>query len=580
MPTLEELAHSLAPEERKDLLKKIESSLFGVNDDKGEPIYPKIFSEEQREFVILQKMRELSIFERIVLWFRNLFTARSKEEAFLQLYLSKKRKKINRLAFDMFNLRTFSIKPGFLEYLIALDISSRFLLDFYRTLWGDKSFFVELIHETLNTMIPSCKKELFDFISREEIFNLFLEGKSRENVKKILRKKIESYLESIPKEIFRDMDYNLLPLFAARNLVFFPYGLFYNLFNVSDPDTVSDFSTLREVGFSKCEHLLERLYYAVSVFNRFIKYDIPDAIFKYYYSYIQSKKEKDEKQFYDVDSLKSAFKSLREATINFYKKIPLSDFFQVVHKDPFYRFYIYVPSIDAKNFYSSSLILHIIGEYDDSVLDIIRDVISSLNSSLFPFGKERMDNLNTFATSRLKTLFPHSFMYIESFSVIFTVFKRWYIMELRDFFETMAKAIPTRFKNVLTVLNSINKDIDDFLSEMISFEQSFSLDNPDGRLLFISEDRTAVSDVQRHLIDQKGKEAYEIVNAARGIISKFGDFFDRLIDILPDITDIAEEYYTSDEPFQEYVYGWRNKIKSLDLLLNLLKDSEHDLFFK
>jgi hypothetical protein len=89
-----ELAQSLSENERKALLERIQKSLQ-IHKSNERDIFHQESNEKERELFIFQDKNRMGIWERIVLWFKGIFSPKSKTEVFIEYKLEQIQKRLD-----------------------------------------------------------------------------------------------------------------------------------------------------------------------------------------------------------------------------------------------------------------------------------------------------------------------------------------------------------------------------------------------------------------------------------------------------------------------------------------------------
>jgi hypothetical protein len=408
--SIRELAHALPEGERRALLAKIQKSLQ-INDDDQISIYHSRGDSEVRKAAIRNEWQKMSIWSRIVLFFRKLFSTKTEDELIQVMSLERIQRKLHSRDEELVRFEGRYLQPGFAELVYQLYLSLLPLINIFRKFWKNPELLQGLVEFVLDRKIPNAKSSIFRFITFDELQALFEKFENKDAIKRELVRTIDVYLENIPPEVFREIEEGIFPLYYYKELVLFTFEDFFQRFSVD----VLQVSQGGDVNFKPAKAdplmpMLEHLYYASYAARRAQAIStLHEEVFIYFSSMTDRPRpdatmlgsihdpslepphedlaEADEGDLeelpgkYQELSLlgteqRKIFKEISDAVETFWRHSNLGNIIRFFRGDPFYRFIAYAPRLNVKEFYQSALQLKVLEELDEQYANVRREVIN------------------------------------------------------------------------------------------------------------------------------------------------------------------------------------------------------------
>ncbi len=554
--TFDRLSGSLTEKERKSLLRKIKTSLSFSN-DLNENVFHKDTDKEERELLIQHDMERVSIIERFILWLLSLLRGREKKEIFLDRKLSEIKSKIQRRIGGIKGLDTRSLDPVIAEWVFEVYGEASNLIPLIKTLWEKNEDIEKLFMEGIENSLENPKRKVTDLLSLEKMKELYSEKNSKEVLKKEVIKALDSYLASIPKEQFENIEKGILPFYHIKDLVLFPFMDFFDLFHFK-PTSTKDVPNFKSASGMLCLELLEKFYYALYAASKvedgqkvnekimtIIVEKEKDLRNKKWEEFEEEEEndaeepvseesaeiETDEKsenesiqpEDDEVDlnvTVKTILNDRVQRTINkakeMLKKIPLPLIIRYFRRDPYFQLIVYIPKLKLKDFYESMLRIRFLQEIDQAFLRVREMVVKERINNMFRGKSQRnLHYYRKYSSMDYEKLGLPSFSHSESLNLLYNYIIHNYRGDIQELVQILSRGVLKQNRiavNRLLVHAAAVEDLGDKIKE---FDTSLSPDEEDGKL-FQRMRHSIAGDVThqrlyRTLVAQKDKEVKSIL---------------------------------------------------------------------
>lgn len=576
--TVRELAQALPEGERRVLLSRIQKSLQ-LNSDSESSIYHGKSDDEDQAARILADIRKLGLWQRIVLFFKKLFSSKTEQELFVGMKIEHIFRRLQNKGHDLVQLEGRWLEPAFAELVYALYIQILPLINIFRRFWKAPDTLQGLVEFILERRVPNAKSSIFRFMTFQELQDYFEKFESKESLKRELLKRIDIYLENIPPEVFREIEDGIFPLYYYKELVLFDFTHFFNAFQVDIHSAVSGGRI--EFHAAKADPMLEQLehlYYALYAARRaqavssmheevFMYFSAveedssgiqptvvedapespfdnemspPDSVGSEYGNGVKTAASPDSGDFSSSTGgfeQKKLFKEIAGAVEQFWQKAQLGNIIRFFRKNPYYRFIAYAPNLNIKDFYLSALRLKVLSELDEQFSNVRREVIRKKKERIFPKNMQDFEFYRRSVISSSNVKLP-VFRYVDSIGTLYHFlvyrFERVHLEALR----VLARILPERFRDYGSRLILSIAALEDLLESIRTFDYSFSPLSDEGksfyRLRYAAEKDLTQLKAYRVVVAQKDKEV-------RGYLDKGADQLHTLDQLLDKIHDAQLE---------------------------------------
>ena len=176
--TLREMALALTEDERKELLRRIVGSL-SLKRSEGRDIYAQEIAPEERLELMSGEIAELSVWRRIVYFFRRLLSTKSDDQAFVEFRLAELRKRIRSVCPGLMPVEHHTVREEFARIVWELYRAAYPLIPMFLDLWRSKEYLQQSVEYLLSQRIPAARGDLDDFASMDELQSSFLEHEQK-----------------------------------------------------------------------------------------------------------------------------------------------------------------------------------------------------------------------------------------------------------------------------------------------------------------------------------------------------------------------------------------------------------------
>jgi hypothetical protein len=547
--SVRELALALPDGERRALLAKIQKSLQ-IDEDTQTTIYHSKGDTEARKAAVRAEWQRMSIWSRIVLFFRKLFSTKTEDELIQAMSLDRIQRRLHARGDELIRIEGRYLLPGFAELVYRLYLSLLPLINIFRKFWKNTELLQGLVEFVLDRKIPQAKSSIFRFITFNELQQLFEKHENKDAIKRELVRQIDVYIENIPPEVFREIEDGIFPLYYYKELILFNFEEFFTKFQVD----ILQVSEGGDVNFkpAKADPLmseLEHLYYAVYTARRAQAVSsLHDEVFVYFSSMtdrprpesatmlgsihdpglepphddlaeISEDEVGDLPEKYQELSLlgteqRKIFKEIAGSVENFWRLSSLGNIIRFFRGDPFYRFIAYAPRLNVKEFYQSALRLKVLEELDEQYANVRREVINHKKDQIFPRGMQGFEFYTRSVLSSSNVKLP-VFRYVDSLTSLYQFLIYRFERDFLETFRVLARILPERYRDHGSRLILSIANIEELLDHIRSFDYSFSPLSDDGksfyRLRFAAEKDITQLKAYRVVVAQKDREVRELI---------------------------------------------------------------------
>ena len=549
---LRELALALTENERKELLRKIAGSL-SLKSPEGRDIYAQEIAPEERQTLMADEISGLSIWRRIVYFFRRLVSTKPDDQTYIEFRLSELRKRIRSVCPGLMPVEYHTVREEFARIVWDLYKAAYPLIPMFLDLWRSKEYLQQSVEHLLSQRIPAARSDLDDFVSMEELQSAFLEHEQKGDVRKLVVERLHLYLEEVPDDLFQHLEEGILPFYFLKGLCLFDYNAFFDVFGfdpgITPPEEMPPF---REAPTSAVLPHIEQLYYGLYSAGRLERgfYVHSEMIDRYL-----ELKERDGIGLEDADGSsengdasertespsESAYQERRSQVqessdylsellnegFRVGRRLPFVELMRFLRRDPYYRVSVYLPTLKLREFYHSYLMIRILSELDERFPEIRRGVVDRMVEEVFggtppPFAYFRPG----VQIASAKLGLP-DFRHMRSLNLLYSFLRFVYRGRMQEMVRTLARVLPSRQRETAGDLLIHVSGTEATLADLEHFDESFSPDSEDGRafyrIRYAVEKDVTLHRSYRNIVQQKDREARGLVDRGmehlRGMIS-------------------------------------------------------------
>ncbi|HUX21610.1 MAG TPA: DUF5312 family protein [Spirochaetia bacterium] len=520
----ERLADTLPEKERKDLLEKIHQSMsFGDGGD--ENIYEKQMTSDEREVLIKQDLDRLSLVARFLIWLRSAVSGKSKKDLLVSSKIRALKAVINNKCPGLTGFETRDITAKFAHAVFGLYKLTLPVAAIYRKLLLRSKEMEGAFVRLLEGRYPQTRVTLSDVISSEALEQVYDEKGQEQAVRRVAIEKFDEFGWKLDDRMFSEVEDAIVPVFYLKDIVFFPFGSFFELFHFSVASMLPDQEPVFKSASAMLalEHL-EKLYFALynaskiaSPFKlaedvaRYLLYlngeagtpaatrpaprtepledvaeppgaegsvDDGEAVVE-----AAARQAAAEQEGRDEELLVEDLTALFDAVRKFERQMPIAELIRYFLKDPYHRMYVYVPKLRMKDYYMAVVKVRILAELEKLAPALRVRVVEHKIEKLFK-GQQLIEFLNyrEYKSIDYETMGLPFFSRTWSLKVLYN-FIRWYY---REYVQELVKILGT----VILVQNRVTRNkllqfataVEDLEQKIREFDASLSPDSEEGKL--------------------------------------------------------------------------------------------------
>lgn len=508
-----DLSRGLTQNERDELLKKIKTSLTIDNENSG--LHQEEMDKDEKLAIIKKEKNEISLIRRFFLWLQSKLTGRSVEELMLSGKLKRIKRKIRKKDSGLTGFETRNLTPRFAELVYELYKAVVPVRNLFKKIWLDdnslNTFFMDIVEEGIGERI----QDIEDIVSFDAVISAFGKAGRKEDIKSLIVDKLFVYVDSINKNIFKELEIDLLPLYRLKNLVLFSYVNFFQQFGYTLLDTpYTENPHFKNASAVLCLEDLEKLYFAVYAASKLerrvnLNSKLMDRLA------VISGNDPDESSSHIVTDLEFVI----QKALWFYEKVPLADLIRYFKKNPFIKMIFYIPSVDLKEFYRTTLKMRLLNRLDERFEEIQKEYIVQEIENLFS-GKHYVNfqNYREYSSIDYEKLGVSSFRNIKPLSLVYNFIECFYRGGvIQSIVRVLEKGVLSHNRLMRDNMLQYASTLEDVSDRIRIFDNSLSPDSEEGKVFHklrfsISKD-VSQQKIFRKIVIQKDREAKNLAEA-------------------------------------------------------------------
>jgi hypothetical protein len=327
--------------------------------------------------------------------------------------------------------------------------------------------------------------------------------------------------------------------------------------------------------------MLDDLYYALYAAGKARQgTEIHDEILKSY-ERIHAQESGTEPDGSEAQRLKEGMDALKKATAHLDARTPTADLIRYLKEDPYYRFVVYVPKLDLREFYQNALTVDVLTQLDERFPRIRAGMVRRMIESIF--GREPPDfsHFNANIPEGLSKLGLRGFRHVHSLNILYNYIHQIYRNRHQELVHTVGELLPTRNKNVSNDLAYHSAGIEDLVEKIRTFDYSFSPEGDNGkryyRLRYAVERDASQHRLFQEFVSQIDREASSLTRQGVDHLQGLERIFRELItDMPPGLADQFRRRFAAlerppalDALLKERVVEFANVSRLLGQLLSI-----------
>lgn len=572
---LPDLARTLPEKERRKLLKKLEGSI-NINTAEEESIYKKQVEKDERELLIKNDIKRAGLFTRFRLWLRKIFSGKEAADVFVGLRLSQLKNTVQQKGNKIAGFDTRSLQPVCGEYFFKVYTTVFPLIKLYKNLWTDSKIFERAIMNIIIKNIPDNKNAVHDFISFEEMEEIYLQTSSKIELKDKFLERLEHYIQNVPTKIFHEIELGILPVYYLKDIVLFPYSDFFKLFHYvyNEKEEKPVFKTASAV---VALEYLERMYYAVYLASKINKDVRLDEDFLDDLCRMNAREgEENPCDALEDKGIEGIIPDIVSAAAELGRKVPFVELIRYFREDPYYQLIFYIPKLHLSDFYLSKLKLELLPQIDDLFPKVRKTVIEKRINELFPDKRlETLRYYRDYDSLDYQKLGLPTFTHTKSVNLLYNFITRYYKIRIQQLIQILSQTLLKQNRITLNRLMLHSSAIEDLENKILAFDNSLSPEEDDGKL-FQRIRHSIGSDpshqrLYRSLLQQKDNDVKSLLEKGKesflGIKKVFDEFLDSPVET---VTQRINTHYFIDNESKTLARALKERSDKIDKFRNLL----------
>ncbi len=510
---------SLSQDEQKKIRARIERALC-LGEDSVTSIIPAPSDSKIQESFLKKESGGSASAVKMNRWVRGLFTTKKESDFLLEDKLKELRKKIQetRIPYADFTMRTLG--PGLATAVYEVYRKTDPFRALMRKLFEDAELMEKLMRKVVETRLHGAKISLMDFISFEEMKELFFQTESMGDLVEEINKRLGRYFAGLKDEDFDKIREGVLGLYNLKNLTLFPYDEFFRLFHFDASGNESD----EDPAFESAElfptlELVERFCCALFPFRRGSVELFPEVV-EFCVRSKGGSRALEELGVGDKESQTVYFRkdivNLVETAGRLYRTVPFTEIVRYFMNDPYYKVMMYLPKPRMKDFYIDSVRLKVFTDFEDFFSKVRFDILEDM--ILLLFRKDAIANFEFYLSSGIgistKSGYP-GFIHQRSLVILNNFIRVHYRGFIQSLVHLLNRAVTNRLRDNFSLVLIHASGIEDIGNKLREFDHSFSPDADDGRALikmkFVIDRDQQQMKMYRALVAQKDREAKDLL---------------------------------------------------------------------
>ncbi len=507
------LSRGLTHNERDELLNKIKNSLSIDNEESG--LHQEEMDKDERLELIRKEKNEISLLYRFFIWIQSKLTGKSTEEVLLSGKLLRIKKKIKRKHQGLTGFETRNLTPHFAEMVYDLYKSTVPLRELFKKIWLDENslntFFMDIVEEAVGEKVL----DLEDVTSLDSIIDSFGAAGKKEDVKNLVIEKLDLHVDSIDSEIFKQLEIDLLPFYRLRGIILFPFVQFFQQFGYTLLDTpYTENPHFKNASALLCLEDLERLDFAVYSASKLERRVNLNSKMLDRLGVISGSQADDNNEHF-ISEMELVIQKAKW----FNEKVPLSDLIRYFKKNPFIKMIFYIPEVNLKTFYRTTLKVRLINRIDERLPEIQEKYIAHEIETLFA-GKRYVNfqNYREYSSIDYEKLGVSSFRNIAPLALIYNFIESYYKGGvIQSIVRVLERGVLSQNRLMKDNMLQYASSIEDIAERIRIFDDSLSPDSEEGKvfhkLRFSMTKDISQQKIFRKIVIQKDRDAKNLCEA-------------------------------------------------------------------
>jgi hypothetical protein len=488
-------------------------------------------------------LKQASVGTKLNSFVRSAFSIKNETQVLLDGKLKQMKDAItaHKTVYTSFANRTLS--PDLAAILYEIYRFAQIIKPWISLIFSEPSGVERIVRQFLERSIPDAKTALTDFITADEMKDIFFKTESRIELAGEITRRLQAYsAREVAAARLDERARGIVPLYYFRSLANFSFREFFSEFHFQAGDDSGDDRPLfQSAKLRPALDLLETLYCLLHPLKKLdpetpVYPELLEMANRYLSGELVIDLETDagasppdqadakmeisaatEKNLEDI-------KNLMTVTQRVLANVPLVELIRYYKNDPYYKLMIYPPRLKLTEFYTESLRLKILGEFEIYFPQLHRTIFEDVQRKLF---SKEPDDFDYFMNSGLG-MTPKKgyaeFAYPQSLKILNAFIKTHYYAYIQSLAHSLNKVMAHRIRSSFSQLLVHAGSIENVGTKLRNFDLSFSPDAEDGkqfiRLKFVLDKELSQQKSYVQLVTKKNEEMKSLLDS--GIASLHG----------------------------------------------------------
>ena len=563
---LEELSTALPEKERKELLERIARRM---EHEEGEEAVPVELKEDEREKIISYEMKRAGWWVQFLLWLRTFFSGKRRRDVYLDIRLRMLKARIRGINPNLTGFDTRDLSPKFARRLYDIYLRLQPLLPVYHSLGTDRAVKGAAYTFLLERRYAQAKKSVEEFITGEEMEDIFAQTGQTDEIRKKLSLRLNDYIRTVPESLVLQLEEQSRLHLSLAKLASFSFASLFRYFNHLLADTADPrYPSFEHAPVMLTLDLLEKFHVAISLIGRsapeYLAAEEPVAYYALVRAGLHPADEKDfSKVAPELGQVRAETLELAKEVESFEKAVPLLDLIRYFRRDPWYQLMFNPPRLYLRSLYFSTLKARIGQELEERLGSIkerviarkIQDLLKGARFVEFSYFRENPD----FDFRKLSLPF---FTHIRGLSLAYNYLLQQYKGAIQEAVQIVGSTALASNRITQTRLMQNASALEDLEARIVLFDRSLSSDEEDGKQLgrfrFGVATDLLMQKSYRAFIAQKDKEARDLVDKVKEHLAGIRKIFD----------EIRTSTFENTRSLLKVLHLYRGKTQTLGQILN------------
>jgi hypothetical protein len=436
-----------------------------------------------------------------------------------------------------FETRDLSVK--FARKLYDVYQALQPLAGIYHAMCSDKAVKGAAYTWYVENRLETAKKTVDDFVSGEEMEEIFAQTGQTDEIKKKLSLRLNDYVRTIPETFLLQLEEQArLHVFLSR-LTAFPFATFFRYFNYMLAGAVDGHHPSFEPAPAMLTlDLMEKLHVDFSLLHRaapdYLYAEEPIAYTLFVRAGLRPGIDTTGgKVGEELGAVRSAVMALVKEVESFEAQVPLLDLVRYFRRDPWYQLMFNVPRLYLRSLYFSTLKGRLGLELDERLGTVkenvigrkIQEVLKGQRTVEFTYYRENPD----FDFRKLNLPF---FSWMRGLNILYNYILQQFKGNVQEAVQIVASTVLANNRITQNRLTQNVSGLEDLEARIVLFDRSLSPDEEDGKQLgrfrFSVATDLLLQKSYRAFVVQKDREARDLIDKGKEYLTGIQKVFDEI----------------------------------------------------